>query len=299
MRKTAFLLLVLAVLPFSAARAEEIVLKNGDRLQVEILEESLETVKVRHEVLGDMMIRRTHLTSVSRERGSPPAGEKMVPEKGELVLDRRLGAGYEAKRGNTDTDALRGDFLYNRNRRWIDEWTVKGRGTQEYNQDKKTTQRADASIRYARSFNKKLYHFYRVGGEHDRFENIDLRLTPTAGPGYWIWDREDLKLLAETGIGYEYEFRRQAEDDGALIGHFRESFSKKIGSSIEFGEDVYFFPHLTEFSDYRLEGEVYLRFILTRHLAFKLKASDQYRSEPLEGKKKNDLQFTSTIEWLF
>lgn len=293
-------LLLLLIFCNASLYAGEVVLKNGDRLKSEKIEESQDSVKIHHDILGDLFIPKNQITSISREPAKPAETEKKEKErkKGDVTLDRRLAAGYAAKRGNTDTDSLNGDFLFNRNRLWIDEWTVKGEAAQEYNQDKKTSQRAGGSLRYARSITQKFYHFYRLGAEHDRFEDVDLRLTPTAGLGYWFWDKETLKLMGETGLGYEYEFRREAEDEGAPIAHFRESFSKKIGN-VEFGEDIYFFPHLNDFSDYRLEGEAYLRFILSKHLALKFKAADQYRSEPAEGKKKNDLQFTSSVEWLF
>lgn len=152
--------------------------------------------------------------------------------------------------------------------------------------------------RYAWNLNKKTYNFYRFGAEHDRFEGIDARLTPTTGLGYWVADQDALKLLGEAGAGYEHEFRREEPDEGAPVGQLRQMFSKKIGS-IEFGDDVYYFPKLTDFDDYRFEGEVFLRFILTQHLAFKFKAADQYRSVPVADRKKNDLTFTSSVEWLF
>ncbi len=277
----------------------EIILKNGDRLTAEKIEETSDALKIGHEIFGLIEISKKDVKSFSLTSESDDEKKEKDQKKiGDLVLDRRLAAGYEAQRGNTDTDSLHGELLYNRNRLWIDEWTLKAEGAQEYNQDKKTSQSAKGSLRYAKSFWKKFYGFGRLGAEHDRFENIDLRLTPTAGAGYWFWDEEALKLMTEAGLGYEYEFRHQAPDEGAPIAHFRESFSKRIGN-VEFGGDLYYFPHLNEFSDYRTEAEGYLRFILSKHLAFKLKAADQYRSRPIRGKKKNDLRFTSSVEWLF
>ncbi len=297
-------MLLSLLLAASSLWADEIVLKNGDRLKAEKIEETTEGVHFHHPVLGDMKLPRTKIKSI--ETGEAAGAKKFEKsgeeedkrKKGDLILDRKLGAGYEARRGNTDRDNLNGEFLYNRNRLWIDEWTLKGQGSQEYSEDKKNTQRGDAMIRYAKSLNKKIYNFYRFGAEHDRFEGIDARLTPTTGLGYWVWDKKDLKLLGEAGGGYEYEFRREEKDEGDPVLQFRQMFSKRIGS-VEFGDDIYYFPKLTDFGNYRIDGEVFLRFILTKHLALKLKAADQYRSVPVAGKKKNDLTFTSTAEWLF
>lgn len=298
--KTAALIWVTAAFLPIQTYAEEIVLKNGDRLRVEKLEEKTDSVKFHHAVLGDIELPKTKIEKIIKESEAQQARaeEKKERKRGELLWDRRLAAGYEAQRGNTDRDAVHGDFLFNRNRLWIDEWTFKGEGSQEYTDDKKITQKANGMARYAWSLSQKVYNFYRFGAEHDRFEGIDARLLPTAGFGYWFFDQETLKLLGEAGAGYEYEFRRQARDEGDPVGQLRQMFSKKTGN-IEFGDDIYYFPKLTDFGDYRFEGEVFLRFILTKHLAFKLKAADQYRSAPVGNRKKNDLTFTSSVEWLF
>lgn len=297
--RTVFLFLsILFFLLSPRLRAEEINLKNGDKLTADKVDESGDVVKFHHPVLGNMTVPKDQVQSISKTAQPAKRETKKEKKKGDLILDRRLAAGYEAQRGNTDRDSLHGDFLYNRNRLWIDEWTLKGEGAQEYSEDKKITQRGSAMGRYAWSINPKLYHFYRIGLEHDRFEGIDARMTPTTGLGYWLKDLETLKLLGEGGGGYEYEFRHDAKNEGAPVLQFREMFSKKIGKT-EFGEDVYYFPKLTDFGDYRIEGEAFLRFILTEHLAFKLKAGDQYRSVPVKNRKKNDLTFTSSVEWLF
>lgn len=294
-----FPLLIIFLFTFSTRLlAEEITLKNGDKLTADKIEESDGVVKFHHPMLGNMAIPKDQVQAISKTPQPSKAKAKKEKMKGGLVLDRSLAIGYEAQSGNTDRDSLHGDFLYNRNRLWIDEWTLKGEGSREYSDDKKITQRGSTMGRYAWSINPKLYNFYRIGVEHDRFEGIDARITPTTGLGYWLKDSETLKLLGEAGGGYEYEFRRAAKDEGATVLQFREMFSKKIGKA-EFGEDVYYFPKLTDFGDYRIEAEAYLRFILTEHLAFKLKAADQYRSVPVKGRKKNDLTFTSSTEWLF
>lgn len=282
------------------AFADVIVLKNGDRLTVEKTEEEGGYVRAKHASLGDIVLPKSEVASITKEGEAPKKEDiKTAPKKGEIIYDRRLAAGYEAQRGNSRTDNFHGEYLWNRNRRWIDEWTLKGSGTQDYAMRKKVTQKYDSTVRYAWSITQRLYNFYRIQGEHDRFENIDLRLTPTAGLGYWLLDTEKTKLMGETGLGYEYEFRRGAKDEGAPILHLREAFSHKLAENIEFGEEIFYFPKLNNFDDYRIQGETFLRFILTKHLAFKLKAADQYRSVPIAGKKKNDLTFTSSIEWLF
>jgi len=209
-----------------------------------------------------------------------------------LIWERRLSAGYELSDGNTDAERIFGDFLINRNRLRIDEWTLEGSAAQEYSNDKKNTQRADGSIRYAYTFWEKFYNFYR-------FEGIKARLLPSTGVGYWFSDTETLKLLAETGAGWQFEFFEDEKEDLEPVLHARGFFTKKITENLELGTDFYYFPVLEDFGDYRFEGEGFLRASVAEHVALKIKLEDQYRSKPRQGAKRNDLRLISGLELNF
>lgn len=277
--------------------ADIIALKNGDRLTVDQYEEKEGYIHAAHPALGDINIHKDQVAYIAKQDKKT---EEQRPEKktGAVTWDRRFSAGYDAIRGNTDADNLNTDILFNRNRLWVDEWTLKATANQQYFSKKKVVQQARGNLRYAWSLNKKVYNFYQIGLEHDLFQNIDLRLTPTTGFGYWFSDKDTLKMMTEAGAGYEYEFRRGSKDQGAPVLNLREMFSKKIGNA-EIGEDISYIPKINRFEDYRVEAEAFLRFILSQHLAFKFKLGDQYRSRPVVEKKKNDMNFTSAVEWLF
>ena len=75
-------------------------------------------------------------------------------------------------------------------------------------------QRYDAMTRYAYSFGKKKkwYNFYKAEVNRDRFANIDVRLIPSTGVGYWFSDSPKWKLFTELGAGVEItDFRRGDE----------------------------------------------------------------------------------------
>lgn len=276
------------------AMAESIVLQNGDRLTVKIVRETPDTLWVEHETLGQLEIRRKEVASIP----AAPA-KKEERKRGDLEWKRKLSAGYDFSRGNTDTRRLNGDLLVNRNRLWIDEWTLKASGTQAYIQDKRNAQVAEGSLRYGHSITKKLYNFYRFSAEHDYFENVRARLLPSTGLGYWFFDTEKIKLLAETGIGYQYELFRDGGRQGAVVGHARNMISRKITERVEVGNDLYYFPAIADFGDYRFEDEAFLKFAISERLALKIQIKDQYRSMPRRDAKKNDLQFTSGLEYSF
>ena len=67
------------------------------------------------------------------------------------------------------------------------------------------TQNWYGMLRYAFSFwERRWYNFYRLEADHDRFANIDYRIVPSCGIGYWFSDKEDYKAMAELAAQYGY-----------------------------------------------------------------------------------------------
>jgi len=275
------------------AHAEIFTLQNGDHLTGKVIQETKDTLWIQHEILGRLEIGRDRLAApVSAE----PAKDTDSRVKGEVLWERKIGGGLEIARGNTDKELINGDLSINRNRRWVDEWTVKAGAAASTVNHRKEKQKADGSIRYGRSFNKKAYHFYRIGAEHDFLENVKARVIPTAGVGYWFYDKDALKSMVEAGAGYEYEWLRPEGRDGRPVGHGRFMVMKKIGDKGETGFDLYYFPQLTDFGNWRLQGEAYASAAMTEHLSLKVTLKDQYRSRPVKEAKKNDLSLVSGVE---
>lgn len=280
-------------------QAEVLVLQNGDRLTGAITRETPKVIFLQHESLGKLKVPKSQIKQFPSDKPSPSPDEEKR-KKGDLEWKRKAAAGVEIARGNTEFTRWGADYELNRNRRWIDEWTLKGGATVEKSREELTVQKANNMVRYGYSITKKVYNFYRVNTEHDYFENLKLRVTPSTGVGYWFADTPSFKLLGEPGIGYEWEFLRPDGVEHGAIGHLRGMISKKIGERTEVGLDHYYFPKLTEFKNYRMETEAFWRLKLTEHLNYVLKIQNQYHSQPLNGRaKKNDFLLGSKLEYSF
>jgi putative salt-induced outer membrane protein YdiY len=278
----------------SSAQADVLTLRNGDRLSGTVVSQTQDMIVFDHELLGQMQIKRSLV-----ETQASAAAEHPKPEKGDLEWVRKLTAGYEMASGNTEFQRFNGDFLVNRNRVWVNEWTFKGDGTLEKTKDKLSVQKGQTSLRYAYSLSKKLYNFYRVSAEHDLFENLSARIIPSTGLGYWLTDRDDLKLLGEAGAGYQWEFFRPDDEESAPILHTRAMIEKKLSDHVSAGFDHYYFPRLNEFGNYRMETEAFLRFLFSEQFALKVKAQNQYHSRPKKNAEKNDFRLVSGLEYSF
>jgi putative salt-induced outer membrane protein YdiY len=292
MRFPAFILILFFGALIPRLNADVITLQNGDRLTGMVLSETPEILVLDHTILGRLEIQKSALADTEEK--------KKKPEKGDVEWERKIAAGYEMASGNTEYQRLNGEFLVNRNKMWVDEWTFKGNGTVERGADRKlTVQRGETSLRYAYSLSKELYNFYRVSAEHDRFENLNARVLPTSGFGYWFSDTEALKLLTEGGVGYQWEFLRPDGVEQEAILHTRGMISKRLSERVETGIDHYYFPALRDFGNFRMETEAFFRFKISEHLGLKVTARNQYQSRPRSEAKKNDFRLVSGLEYSF
>ena len=99
--------------------------------------------------------------------------------------------GYNKSSGNTQNSQLSMSLYANR-KTDHDEFTIKGNSLYSSSNNNMDAQKWFASMRYAFSFReRKWYNFYKLESDHDKFANVDYRIVPSAGIGYWFSDRPD------------------------------------------------------------------------------------------------------------
>jgi len=230
------------------------------------------------------------------------SGVGYAQEGEEVTWTREISAGYDKATGNTRDSQLSLDALLSRKRQSKDEITLKGSVYYSSADRKMDDQKWYGLGRYAFSFgsDKKWYNFYRFEADHDILADIDYRLVPAAGLGYWLYDLPELKLMVEAAIGLEYtEFRSAKEETKEMVLAPRAFFEKKIFDRLIFSEDFYAYPQVEDFSKYRLRSETSFTSPLTESLSLKFSLIDDYNSDPPEDIKKNDMQFISSLMYSF
>lgn len=281
--------------------ADELYLKNKDKISGEMIEENEDSISVKTEAMGTISLKREFIERVVSAKAEEAPPEKVAAE-GKVAWDGSASAGYNAARGNTETDQLSVSLFLNRNRHHVDEITLKG--DVYYSAANKDTdaQKLYGAGRYAFSFGetKKWYNFYMLEAGHDRFANIDYRLIPSTGLGYWFFDLPDTKLMAEGAIGLEHtNFSDDTEKRNELALMPRAFFEQKIFVNSRLIEDIKAYPSLTDFGEYRLRSETTLINPITDKLSVNFSLIDEYNSYPPEDTKKNDLRFISSLAYSF
>lgn len=277
--------------------ADEIYLKKGDRISGKVIKKNKEDITVKTQAMSLISIERRFIERIITDEKSKLAEPK---EEGPKLWQGEVSLGYNKSSGNTQTGQLTLG-LYGNRKTDQDEFTLKGDSFYSSSNKKMDAQRYSGMLRYAFSFwERRWYNFYKIQGEHDRFANINYRLIPSIGIGYWRFDRPDLKLMFEAGAGFEHtDFRDNTENtnEGVLIP--RMFFEKRLFAKSRFSQDVFFYPSLSDRSKFRMHSEIAFTNPINSQLSLRLSLIDDYNSGPPRDTKKNDVRMISSILYNF
>ena len=279
--------------------AEEIYLKNKDRVTGEIIEEDDESVSLNTEAMGVISVKKDMIERIVRAEEEIPQEKEVAKE---AAWEGSVSAGYNVARGNTENDQLSASFSLHRNRMHIDKITLKGDAFYSASNKETDAQKLHGSARYAFSFgeDKKWYNFYRVEADHDRFANIDYRLIPGVGVGYWLFDLPETKMMAEIAIGLEHtDYRDEREFSNEAILIPRAFFERGLFVNSKLTQDVTLYPSLMDVGEFRLHSETTFTNPITDKLSLNFSLINDYDSDPPDDTKSHDLRLISSLAYNF
>ncbi len=280
--------------------ADEIYLKNGDKISGQIKQEEQDSISVETEAMGLIVVKSNAIGHMIRAQEG--GLQQSVKDPEEIVWQREVALGYNYATGNTRESQFNGSFLINRNNKHIDEWIAKGHMYYSSTKRKMDAHKWYGMGRYAYSFGsmKRWYNFYRVEADHDRFADIDYRFVPAAGVGYWFYDLPRLKLIVEAGAGYEHtSYRSNIKDKGDWVLVPRAFFEKELFANTKIRQDIYYYPTFEDFSDYRIHSETVLDMAMNHKLSLRISLIDDYNADPPADTKDNDLRVISSLAYSF
>jgi putative salt-induced outer membrane protein YdiY len=152
------------------------------------------------------------------------------PERG-LEIKARLNIGVKVETGNTDKE----------------EYDVDGRVSLrseknrfifygEYELDKadgdKTAEKSKGFGKYDRFLTQKFYIYGSTFFQTDVNKDLDLRLVPSVGPGYQFYETELTNLSVELGPAYVIEKYDESDDDKYVAGQSKINFDHYLYKKI-------------------------------------------------------------------
>ena len=219
--------------------------------------------------------------------------------------------GFALARGNSDTTNLNTGVTADR-KTLKDELTIYESSIYSTNGGKNSGVTANeimGGIKYDRNFTKRLFGFGSGDFTHDELQGLNLRSIYTGGLG-WHWintPNTTLDLLG--GINYTretYSGGSTSTSPGVNVNRnlpgitAGEIFMHKFGSSTVVTQDFYFYPDLSDTSQYRFSVDAGSVTKINKWLGWQLSFSDRYVTDPpIVGTKTNDVILSTGLNVSF
>jgi putative salt-induced outer membrane protein YdiY len=316
-RKIQILILAFGLSTFTSALADEVRMKNGDRITGKIVRMEKEKLALKTDYAGEITLAWSEVASLSVEEpikvlmkdGTTLQGRTMIKEQGKmmmrttpweepLVLDlpdvmalnpspkrpvritARANAGLILERGNTNADTGRIDASFSV-RTEKSRYAVAGELNREKSDGQDTVNNWSAYANYDYFFVPKWFWYARTQFEHDEFADLDLRSTLSSGLGYQVFEGEILNLSFAAGPSYVDENFIKAQDDNFSAAQWVINYDQYF-----FDKFIQVFHNQTgylRFSDSKnwvIKTRQGLRFPLQKGLTFTLQYNYDYTNQP-------------------
>lgn len=328
--------LFLSALFSSYAGADEVLLKNGDRISGRIVSMADGKIVMNTSYGGDMSIAWAEISQIKGDEpvtvvmadGTSLKGRAATAEAGKLslqlegvaepvVLDLsqavsvnpapvptlttkgQANLGITVAKGNSDTKSQHLDIEFIAR-------TIKNRYTlgAEFNRAEdngvESKNNSLGYVKYDHFFNKKLYGYSNVLVEKDKFKDINLRTALGLGAGYQFVEGEEMNLSGEAGLSYINEDFIVAPDEGYPTGRWAINFDRfLIKKSLQFFHFHEGFVSFEDTEDILIRSRTGMRMPLSKSIKATLQVNYDWDRKPSPGMEKADIMYLMSIGYQF
>ena len=333
--------------------ADQVSLKNGDKLSGSIVKYDGKNLVLKSEAAGTVTIPWDSVTTVTAtdpvtvilKDGQSLVGTLTTAPDGKFVVATQSAGAVTAARDTVATirskaeqAAYDADIDHSRNPRLVDLWTgfldlsfAQSEGnantktfTLNTNANRATTRdkigvyytqifsASDASgknlttasakrggISYNLNVNKRWFAFGQVDMENDQFQDLDLRFSPAGGGGVHIVGTERTQFDAQVGVALNREFFTTGlhRTSGEIL--MGEEITHKLFSNSSLHEKLILYPNVSDSGNYRMNFDTSVSTAVRKWFSWQASFSDRYLSNPVVGRKKNDVLFTTGVRLSF
>lgn len=129
--------------------------------------------------------------------------------------------------------------------------------------------------------------------EFDRFQNLDLRFVLGGGLGYNVIKSERTRFDLLGGLAYNREKFGNGLLRNSAEAYWGDQLTFKLNSLTSLTQSFRMFHNLSNGGEYRINFDLGAVTQLTKWMGFQVSVSDRYLSNPLPGRQKNDILFTT------
>lgn len=314
--------------------ADQILLKNGDRITGGITSSDGKSLSVKTAYAGDLTIQWDAVQSVSSDQplyvtskdgrllvgkiqSSANSVQIATANSGTVTLSRDavqtvrseseqkaygawggvLDTGLSLARGNADTTTF---TIGAHAARVTDKDKTSAFVTSIYSSGNTngvsltTASAVNAGLRYDRNLNSRIFGFVFTDFDHDRFQQLDLRNVIGGGVGKHLIATDATTFDLFAGGSFNQEFF-QTLTRRSGEALAGEEFDKKLSNAFSIKERLEFYPNLTDLGQYRVVFDTAAITKISKLLSWQFDVSDRYLSNPILGLKGNDLLLTTGV----
>jgi putative salt-induced outer membrane protein len=163
-------------------------------------------------------------------------------------------------------------------------------------------------IAYDLNLRPKMFIFGLVNLESDQFQSLDLRFAPAGGVGYHAMKRPNTILDFTLGASMNKEFFSPTASTPAGSPSLTQTYAEvlfgqelthKFSKTTSLHEVLALYPNASSPSEFRGNFDISLASAIKKWMSFQISASDRYLSNPLPGRKTNDILFTTGLRFTF
>jgi putative salt-induced outer membrane protein YdiY len=318
--------------------ADQITLKNGDRLTGTIVSADGKSLNLKTDYAGDVTIKWDSVQSISSDQPlyvTPKTGAMVVgtvttsdgklevatKDAGTITVEKDavknvrseseqraygawggfLDSGLSLARGNADST----NFTVGATASRI---TEKNKASAFINSiyssgttngvSLTTASAVHAGLRFDLNLSDKTFAFVFTDFDHDRFQQLDLRNVLGGGLGYHVIKTDATNFDIFGGGSFNQEYFTTFNRHSAEA-LVGESLDHKLSSAFSIKQRLEFYPNLSSLGDYRVVFDTGAITKINKVLSWELTASDHYITNPVNGLKGNDLLLTTGVRLAF
>ncbi len=325
------LTLTLLAMSVTNILADQITLKNGDRLTGKVIKQDDKELVLQTEFAGLITISKSNIEKILREavyqEEEKAVIEKLTETKTEPVktdeettataaatvtAPKQLGftegwegaanVGFSLTSGNSKTNTLTAGVRAEKSGE-NDKWTFYTNALRSRNRvglvNVTTSNAIWGGLRYDRNITKKVFAFGLYDYERDIPQSLKYRSVVGGGLGYHAIKNDQTELDFFGGAAWNKTWfttgltRSSAE---VLVGN---TLKHKLNDRVKFQQGFTFYPNLTQTGEYRFVFDSTLSADLTKRFGLFVTVADRFNSLPLAGVEKNDFLFATGLKVSF
>jgi len=317
--------------------ADEINLKNGDRITGEVIRMQENQLVIQTAYAGEITIAWEEVLRVKTDRpikvvlqdDTSFEGLSQAFEESKMKLDSdmleapasfklsdvrvinpvmkkpvywtaRANVSLFNERGNTDSDNyyLDGEFIARTEK---NRYSFAGRNNEEKSSGVTTAKRAFGYGKYDHFLNKKWFLFANTLFEHDEFKDLNLCSTLGAGAGYQFFETSTLNLSTSAGMAWADENFDVAEDNNYPAGQWSVDYDQYFFNKfMQLFHKQYGYISVEDSNDWFFKTQTGVRFPLYKGLTARVQFNYDYDNQPsAAAKEKENTMFLLLLGYQF